>query len=316
MELVERYLQAVAGYLPKAQADDIVNELRDGLLSRAEEQEARLRRALTTDEQAALLKERGHPLLVATSFLPQQSLVGPALYPYWRLGLRYVLVVAAVLQLVEFGLALDDGRAFVQVGIQAAAGFVGTAISLAGLLALVLGLAEHSGAKITLLDDWSPAQLPPRDELLRISRAESLAGVVFGLVVLGWWSGLVPTLVYDLRAGSTVPVALSAAWQPWYLPIFALLVANVGLAAINFVLPCWDRGRVVASLMVNATAVGIALALVAAGPLVEGAAGTVLPARLETTLDWTVRVMLVVIAGFAAFDTVQALRRLRRLARA
>ena len=89
----------------EAQADDIVAELLDDLLSRVEEQEARLGRQLNTEEQVALLRERGYPLLVATRYLPQQWLVGPALFPYRRLGLQYVLVGAALLHVEQFVLA-------------------------------------------------------------------------------------------------------------------------------------------------------------------------------------------------------------------
>ena len=40
MELMDRYLQAVRFALPKSQRDDIVQELKDSLLSQIEERES------------------------------------------------------------------------------------------------------------------------------------------------------------------------------------------------------------------------------------------------------------------------------------
>ena len=62
MDLLERYLSAIERALPTAQAADIKAELRDVLLSRVEDQEARLGRPLTALEMEALLVEFGHPL--------------------------------------------------------------------------------------------------------------------------------------------------------------------------------------------------------------------------------------------------------------
>ena len=91
MDLIDRYLVAVRRHLPRPLQKDIVEELAGNLRSEAEEAEQRLGRALTTDDQSALLKKQGHPWLVASRYLPQQYLVGPALYPYYRQALVIVL---------------------------------------------------------------------------------------------------------------------------------------------------------------------------------------------------------------------------------
>ena len=53
MDLVERYLKAVAAQLPKDNREDIVAELRDEIMGRLEALEARLGRAPTDDEVEA-----------------------------------------------------------------------------------------------------------------------------------------------------------------------------------------------------------------------------------------------------------------------
>ena len=79
--LQERYLHAVRRALPAAKADDIVAELRDILATRQEDREEALGRPLTSDETSAMLKEFGHPLVVAARYRPQQWLIGPRCLP-------------------------------------------------------------------------------------------------------------------------------------------------------------------------------------------------------------------------------------------
>ena len=63
MNLLERYLAEVRRNLSPRQADDIVAELRDLLLARAEEQEEQSGHV----EWSALLQEFGHPLVIAAT---------------------------------------------------------------------------------------------------------------------------------------------------------------------------------------------------------------------------------------------------------
>ena len=50
MDMIERYLNAVAAQLPQAEREDIVAELRDLILSRFEAREDELGRALNDEE--------------------------------------------------------------------------------------------------------------------------------------------------------------------------------------------------------------------------------------------------------------------------
>src|ERR1700724_3595969 len=90
MELLDRYLQAVKFWLPKKQQQDIIAELSEDLRSQIEDREAELGRNLNESEIAALLKQRGRPVLVANRFLPQESLIGPVLFPIYLFVLKIV----------------------------------------------------------------------------------------------------------------------------------------------------------------------------------------------------------------------------------
>jgi hypothetical protein len=68
MDLVDRYVYAVKRHLPAKQQDDIVNELTDDILSQIRDKEEELGRPLNETEQEVVLKQYGHPYLLAMRY--------------------------------------------------------------------------------------------------------------------------------------------------------------------------------------------------------------------------------------------------------
>ncbi|MGO8735743.1 MAG: HAAS signaling domain-containing protein, partial [Terriglobia bacterium] len=76
MELVDRYLQEVRFWLPKAQQEDIVAELSEDIQSQIEEKEAGLGRKLNEAEVEGILQRWGNPMLLAERYQPHKQLIG------------------------------------------------------------------------------------------------------------------------------------------------------------------------------------------------------------------------------------------------
>lgn len=97
-KMLEAYLAAVAAQLPPEKRDDIVAELKDDILTRVEVREEALGHALGEDAFEEMLREVGHPLVVAARYADgPQGIVGPELYPWWQFSMRVALLgVAAV----------------------------------------------------------------------------------------------------------------------------------------------------------------------------------------------------------------------------
>jgi hypothetical protein len=124
MELIDRYLQAVKFWLPAKQKQDIIAELSEDLRSQIEDQETELGRKLNEAEIADILKGRGRPILVANRFRPQQSLIGPVLFPIYVFVLKIVGAFYMVPWiLVWIGIAVSRAAHSGENPIQAAGSF-------------------------------------------------------------------------------------------------------------------------------------------------------------------------------------------------
>ncbi|THD77911.1 MAG: hypothetical protein E7812_11995 [Phenylobacterium sp.] len=155
MTLVDQYLRAVSILLPMAHREDIVAELRDTILSRIEAREEELGRPLTDDETEAVLREVGHPLVVAARYREgPQHVVGPAIYPYWAFAVKVgVAIQVAVAVLVLFGRALAGGDFAYALG-RAIDSAVGGILVLVGVATVVAWLIERQGFRIGYFETW------------------------------------------------------------------------------------------------------------------------------------------------------------------
>ncbi|HYJ79909.1 MAG TPA: hypothetical protein VEW03_09930, partial [Longimicrobiaceae bacterium] len=137
MSMIDRWLRTVEFWLPKGQRKDVIAELSDDLRSQLEDREAELGRAPTDAELKAFLDERGDPMLVAARYLPPRYLIGPELFPIYRLVLKLVFLFYLVPSLL--------------VGVALIAFEVTPELSAAGLLEYGWTVAVHAFAIITAI---------------------------------------------------------------------------------------------------------------------------------------------------------------------
>lgn len=243
MELLDRYLQAVRFWLPRAQQDDIVAELAEDIRSQVEEQETELGRKLNEAEIEAILKQRGRPLLVANRYLPQQYLIGPVLFPIYRFVLKIVTLCYLVpWLLVWIGLmSFDPGyRSSHSVGgalIGAWGSFWLTAFIAIGIVTILFAVLERVQSKTRFLEDWEPRKLPPVRSAKQIPRSSSVFGLVANLVFIVWWvNSMWSQTIFE---HSSVRIVLAPTWRIFFWAFLLLSLANIALSAVNLFRPYW-----------------------------------------------------------------------------
>lgn len=155
MDLIEDYLRAVSRLLPVAKRDDIIAELRDVILTGIEAKEMSLGRALTPDETEQLLREIGHPIVVAARYRDEpQYAVGPALYPFWNYAIRLaILIQLLICALVFIGRIIAGGDVAQALGAAIGAGVTGI-MTMIGFATVTAWLVERKTVKIDYLTQW------------------------------------------------------------------------------------------------------------------------------------------------------------------
>lgn len=287
MDLLEHYLGAVAAQLDRDQREDIIAELQDTLLNQFEEKEAALGRGLTDDEREAILREMGHPLVVAARYgKGPQHLAGPELFPWWLFAVKAGLLIILALHLVDVFFTMFAGLGGFQDAIRhlfilpIEGGLVW--IGIATVAAYVI---ERTGWRPGFMTDWRVKDLP----VLKLSDPEAWRAAmtgekerpapaawastraparwpageaIFGIIVLGvfiaWWSGFQTSGMDGVtlsRTGELLTVA--PIWTANFVPILLLAIGQLWIELLRLMRPRWVRA--IAALQAVAAGVGIAI---------------------------------------------------------
>jgi hypothetical protein len=271
MNLLERYLQAVGKYLPKARRDDIIAELRANILSQMEDREEELGLPMTDEERAEMLRHHGNPAIVAGRYREQnfglafgRQLIGPELFPVYRTVLLMNLAITAFIVAIlmpilgrTLGVPATLGRFILPLFLQ----FV--AVTLIFIL-LDLGKGHYA-------NQWDPGELPP---LKKGGDDGPNAQSIFGFIIVAistLWLALIPHwpfLLLGPAAGylQSLPVKFMPQWLGFYWAVISLLCAQLLLQAFNLFRRVPSRQRQVLDVIFRGVGFAIGLVLLLAGP--------------------------------------------------
>ncbi|HTG36709.1 MAG TPA: hypothetical protein VLB76_27640 [Thermoanaerobaculia bacterium] len=242
MKLLDRYLQAVRGLLPKGQQDDIIQELSDAILSRMEDQEAELGRPLTEAEQETILNRYGSPMQVAGRYQTAQhsvafgrQLIGPVLFPLYIKILLLNLAITIVVSGVA-AVAFASHQPMLQTAMAMLSHFVFQFAIITGIFTL----AQRSGDRFPWGWKSTAASRPTAKDERRIPRSQSIAELIVLVVFLPWLPTLpfYPRTIFGdgialLRFGPGAQILLNA--------VFPLILLGVIRSCILLVRPRWVR---------------------------------------------------------------------------
>jgi hypothetical protein len=324
MSLVEEYLRSVAVLLPKDQRDDIVAELRDIVLTRIEALEAAGREPLGEEAIEGVLREVGHPLVVAARYRGgPQHVVGPTLYPYWMFAVKIAITIQLVVAAAVFlARALSGGQVVRAFGEAVGSAVSGAAI-LIGVATAAAWFIERQGIHIDYLDHWRVRDLrlldfaawdldalrqrltlAGRDRRRRNTAARGLGAIASGVVLALWLTGVLRFgLVGDMADLRQLGIEMGPlATEDWRtigsILLWPFLAYSLMLVARGVVLLTWPRSRRLLGLVDLAIGAGVLATadwLWAYSPLapnIEVASLTGLALRVQGLIDGGVPVAL------------------------
>jgi len=290
MDLIDRYLGAIRWNLPRdANADDVIAELRDLIASRIEDREESLGRALDEKEVSALLRDFGHPLVVAARYGTQHSLIGPDLFPFYWFALKVVLAISLVVTLLSSAGEILGGEDAIRSIMQALHGAWWNLLGNAGLVTLVFAVIERTGWMSEHLSRWSPENLPDLGTLTPTAKLqsqwESLIEVAIGIAIILWWVGVI-TLPSSWTWSNVKSLTLAPdpIWTVMWWPILGLLVARTVFNLVQWLRPRWKMARGVLSVGTAAATIAILVVIYRAGHWATASSAT-MPARQLADID-------------------------------
>ena len=205
-ELIERYLYAVKKELSGKQRDDIVAEIESYLYDLLEERFPE-NVEVKEKELESILKEMGSPRKVAAQYSPHQYLIGPRLFPMYKIVLKIMLLV--VLGALTLSMVISNVVEYSANGWKLLLEYLGTlwsgGLSVVGVITLIFAIIERTteGKNIEEIEELKELkiselpQLPEKEKKVdRVSLFVEIVVNILGMIFL----------TYIQKTGGLVPV--------------------------------------------------------------------------------------------------------------
>jgi hypothetical protein len=233
--IVDRYVNAVRRLLQRAQRDDIALELRAILQSQMDDEETRLQRPLSDGEVREILRKYGHPRKVASGYGIRRYLIGPDVFPYYVIGVKFVLGFMAV---ITFFMVLLTVLLSEKGFVADVADTLGTMIVVSLVnVAIVTFVFASAGSMGPWRDDpeWNPEDLPDPDPAA-IKRADAFGSLLSLIFLLGWWLGI-NRLLWQWVMGQPLPFQWTGIWADVFPAAIGVILASIAREVFALVRP-------------------------------------------------------------------------------
>lgn len=309
MKLVERYLREVSQSLPHDERTDILDELRGSIEEQIVDRATSENRAITQDDEKAVLRSFGHPLRVASAYQQQRFLIGPDLFPAFLRTLRTLLVLILSVQVVR-ALVLAGAIPDVDVTIwQLVGGAVRMAMYVTVVVTASFAVLEYSGDRLRWYEEWKPESLG-RSSVAVIDRTDVMTNVISEGVFLLWWNGALAFGGWLPELGADFELSRGDVWSGLYWPLNVIVGSYFVLHGYLLVRGLWTRNSLLLEIVLGVLLIGFVSFVLISQDLfsLSGNASE----QFLSSLDRSARFVLAFIIAVVAWDTRKAVQLLSR----
>jgi hypothetical protein len=238
-DMLARYLQAVGFWLPPATKQDILAEISEDLHSQIDDRAGSLGRPLNEAEVAEILKQRGRPVVVAGTFLPQRQLIGPVMFPIYVFVLKIVaLCYFLPWFLVWLGYVIFDPSFG---GLHKLGMFWSLVWTAFGIITFIFAILDRTSNRSKFVSDWDPRKLPKASHKQPSRKRRDIGAIVFGILYLGWLL-VAPDFPFLVMGPAAYFVKFATVWHSVYPWLIALAAVGILEAAVSLLrgLPAWE----------------------------------------------------------------------------
>ena len=258
MNLIERYLHEVRRYLPAKNREDILAEIRSHLTDTLDE---RVKGEPGEEDMASLLKEMGSPRKLAASYPGgEQYLIGPELYPFFRMVAGIVLAAVLGAQLLAVGVGFWMGEETFRFWEVFGQLVMSVPVSI-GWVIIVFVILQKRGVQPKVDEvDWDPKSLPVVEETDAVKKGERIFGIAAGSIVLALLAAFSDRIgIVIFPGGNFYPNPVLQQMVPW---ISLSLLASIALDIYLVWQGRWTLGSRIARVAVNLVSITVLVLLV------------------------------------------------------
>jgi hypothetical protein len=323
-DLLDRYLYAVSRYLPASRQGDLLNELAENLHSEMEDKAAALGRPLTEEEQAAVLRHHGPPILVAARYQPQRSLIGPEIFPFYAFTIKRLLPLVIAVNLLAQAAVLIFSPALTPISQRFHFGSMLGDLIFAVFMFLVIVTAGFAVIEVYKSDvrraiekhHWDPRKLPKAQPITHDGPRHPWADVIASIVFLAWLLAFprFPILLFGpYVAWHLLNIDLPSIWHTFYWIIIGFNVVQLACRIVLLSRPMRRYYHVIDRTL-HGLGIGILVFLVSARDYIGQATFGGNPMSAETVANLNANIhrglllVLIIALGKFIWDTVQLLR--------
>ncbi len=313
MKMIQNYLDNLESYLPDELKQDVRDELEASIMSQVEDSQEALGRELNLEETEALLRKLGHPMRVASAYLPKQQLIGPNFFPAYKKALKIALMIMVVVIVLISLLGVLSGQSLIDTVIDTLANVADKGLYVFAIVTLIFYLMEYCDTNLNEIYAWSPKDLKSKSKRLALSRIETGFEIIITVIFMAWWNDIPSWPAQALIDVQPVSVSLSPEWQAVFWSVNVIVGLSLALALYNFVVASWSRFSLAAEIILSlATLVIISQIgrfdqlLILHSPVNENAGWE----RIVDHLDYAVYSILAIIAVVCVFEIISNFRKI------
>jgi len=313
MGMVERYLDSLAAHLPEQMRLDVKEELEVSIREQIEDRESQLGRGLNNNEIEEILRGLGHPMRVASAYLPEQHLIGPDAFPAYKRALKVTLTwVLGISLLLSLPFFISDGG-FLPGLFSITGGLIQKAVWVFAVVTALFFLLERNPGSLNGLYKWSPLRLREAQPGLKINRLETGFELLIEVVFLAWWNGL---WHFPATIGDQVQISMSSQWSTVFWAVNVLCGLSVLVGLYKFAMVGWNRKSLIGGILICLAELGVLARILSFDSLTVLTGGTPNAAELETYIPMAelfARSVVWLVAIIIVLEMVASIRKLLQL---
>lgn len=252
MKMITNYLNTLESYLPEESQEEIRQEFESSLAEQIEDKNEALGRQMNEQEQEALLLKIGHPMRVASRYLPHQELISRDYFPAYKQALGISISVCAVIILLSV-LPFKLGSS----GILASAlssFWIVVDVSLDVFLVVtgIFYLMQRYDFELDKLYAWSPKSLSSNGKKVSLSRFEVFFEMLFEALSLIIWNQLFFAEQIWIESELVQNFSMSSEWSIVFVPVNLAVGGSFVLNIFKLVNAHWNRWLLQANIAIDA----------------------------------------------------------------